>query len=145
MKGVLVDSNIILDVFEADPAWVEWSESLLEFYSTDHSLYINPVIYAEVSIGFEQIEELEDALTGCDFEMIDIPKSALFRAGKAFMEYRKRGSAKTSRLPDFFIGAHAEAAGFLLLTRDSARYKTYFPSVKVISPENDVPFPETAK
>ena len=137
MKGVLVDSNVILDVFEDDPAWVDWSESMLDRYSIAHTLYINSIIYAEVSIGFEQIEELEEAITGCGFEIVEIPKPALFRAGKAFVEYRKRGGRKTSPLPDFFIGAHAEISGLTLITRDPARYKTYFPTVTVISPKDN--------
>jgi predicted nucleic acid-binding protein len=136
MNSVLVDSNVILDVFEEDPRWVDWSESLLDQYSGTHTLSINPIIYAEVSIGFERLEELEEALTGCGFEMLEIPKQALFRAGKAFLEYRKRGGSKTSPLPDFFIGAHAEFSGLPLLTRDPARYTTYFPTVTVISPED---------
>lgn len=137
MKGVLVDSNVILDIFEADPAWVDWSEATLARYSADHVLYINPVIYAEVSIGFEQIEELEEAITGCEFEMLEIPKKALFQAGKAFMTYRKQGGSRRSPLPDFFIGAHADVSGLKLITRDKSRYNTYFPNVTVISPETE--------
>jgi predicted nucleic acid-binding protein len=137
MNGVLVDSNVILDVFEEDPAWVEWSESMLARYSMTHTLFINSIIYAEVSIGFERLEEVEEAVTGCGFEIVAIPKPALFRAGKAFMEYRKRGGSKTSPLPDFFIGVHAEISKFTLITRYSARYKTYFPTVTVISPQDD--------
>lgn len=136
MNDILVDSNVLLDIFEDDPVWANWSEATLEQYSQTHRLCINPIIYAEVSIGFEQLTELETALTGCGVEIIAIPKEALFRAGKAFVDYRKRGGNKTSPLPDFFIGAHAEVAKIPLITRDSARYKTYFPAVHIIAPHD---------
>ena len=136
MIGILVDSNVILDIFEDDPNWAEWSESKLCDYSTKHTLYINPIIYSEISIGFKKIEELEEAITGCGFEMLNIPREALFLAGKAFIKYRKNKGIKVSPLPDFFIGAHATVAGLELLTRDSSRFKTYFPTVKLISPTN---------
>lgn len=136
MNGVLVDSNVILDVFEEDPDWIEWSESMLDRYSGTHALYINPIIYSEVSVGFGRIEELEEAMAGCGFQMIQIPKEALFLAGKAFIEYRKRkGSNKVSTLPDFFIGAHAAVDKLELMTRDISRIRSYFPTVKLISPD----------
>ena len=137
MKGMLIDSNVILDIFEDDPVWGAWSEAQLEYFSAFEPLYINPVIYAEVSIGFEQIEELEDAVNECGFSMLEIPKYALFRAGKAFIAYRKRGVSKLSPLPDFFIGAHAEISGLTLITRDATRYATYFPTVRLISPKTE--------
>jgi len=135
MNGVLVDSNVILDVFKEDPNWVEWSESMLDRYSTTHTMYINPTIYSEVSMGFERIEELEEAITGCGFQMIQIPKEALFLAGKVFIKYRKRKDIKTSTLPDFFIGAHAAVDKLELMTRDTSRIRSYFPTVKLISPD----------
>ena len=135
MNGVLVDSNVILDVFEDDAAWADWSEATLNHYSASHSLYINPVIYAEISIGFQRIEELENALSAGGFHFIPMPKEALFLAGKVFLQYRKRNGPKVSPLPDFFIGAHAAVTGLILLTRDEARMKTYFPTVKLITPK----------
>ena len=135
MTGLLVDANVILDIFENDPDWADWAEAALHRCSSTQTLCINPMIYAEVSIGFARIEELEAALTGCGFQMRQIPKEALFLAGKAFLAYRKRRGARTSPLPDFFIGAHAAVEGMELLTRDSRRYRTYFPTVKLISPE----------
>lgn len=135
MTGILVDANVILDVFEDDPTWADWSESMLHRHSAAGPLYINPIIYAEVSIGFERIEDLETALAGCGFQMRQIPREALFLAGKAFLTYRKRRGARTSPLPDFFIGAHAAVEGLELLTRDVSRYRSYFPTVKIISPD----------
>ncbi len=135
MNGVLVDSNVILDVFEEDSKWLEWSESMLNRYSAIHAMYINPIIYSEISIGFERIEELEEAITGCGFQIIQIPKEALFLAGKAFVEYRKRKGGKVSALPDFFIGAHAAVDKLELMTRDISRIRSYFPTVKLISPD----------
>ena len=134
MKGVLVDSNVILDIFLDDPAWADWSESTLEELSAANRLFINPVIYAEISIGFERIEELESALSHAGLTLLDIPKEALFLAGKAFIGYKKRHGMRRSPLPDFFIGAHAAIMGLQLLTRDARRYRSYFPSVRLISP-----------
>ncbi len=134
MSGVLVDSNVILDVFEYDPRWAEWSQSTLEAHGSSDDLVINPVIYTEVSIGFSRIEELEQALTECGFKVVQIPREALFLAGKAFMDYKRRRGRRTSPLPDFYIGAHAAVAGLPLLTRDMTRYATYFPGVRTISP-----------
>jgi predicted nucleic acid-binding protein len=135
MKGILIDSNVILDLFENDQNWAEWSESSLEQYSMTHTLYINPIIYAEVSIGFERIEELESAITGCGFQMIQIPKEALFLAGKAFIKYKKQKGSKLYPLPDFFIGAHAAVVGFEIMTKDISRFRSYFPTVKLVTPE----------
>lgn len=135
MNGVLVDSSVILDIFEEDPNWIKWSESTLDRYSATHTLYINPIIYSEVSIGFERIEEVEEAIAGCGFKMIQVTKEALFLAGKAFVEYRKREGIKVSTLPDFFIGAHAAIDELELITRDTSRIKSYFPTVKLISPD----------
>ena len=134
MDAVLVDSNVILDVFESDPHWLEWSTTVLERLSASHRLVINPVIYAEVSIGFVHIEELEDALRAGRFVLEETPREALFLAGKAFLAYRRRRGPRASPLPDFFIGAHAAVRGLPLLTRDSTRYRSYFPRVRVIDP-----------
>ena len=138
MKGILVDSNIILDVFLDDPNWAEWSESKLEKFSSIAKLFINPIIYSEVSVGFKRIEELESALTRSGFQMLEIPREALFLAGKAFLQYRKNRGTKRSPLPDFYIGAHAAILDMDLITRDESRYRTYFPTVKLISPQKHV-------
>ncbi|QTA87304.1 type II toxin-antitoxin system VapC family toxin [Desulfonema magnum] len=135
MSGMLVDSNVILDIFENNPKWADWSESVLHRHSMIHTLYINPVIYSEISVGFKRIEELEEAIAGCEFQILQIPREALFRAGKAFFEYRRRGGNKISPLPDFYIGAHAVVTGMSLITRDISRFRSYFPSVRLITPE----------
>jgi hypothetical protein len=134
MRGVLVDSNIILDVFLDDPNWADWSESQLEKFGSITKLFINPVVYSEVSIGFKMIEELESALNRAGFQLLEIPKEALFLAGKAFLTYRKERGTKRSALPDFYIGAQAAIFEMDLITRDVARYRTYFPTVRLISP-----------
>jgi predicted nucleic acid-binding protein len=134
MKGALVDSNVILDVFLDDIVWAEWSISILNEYSLSGVLYINPVVYSEISIGFEGMEELESAIQRAGFKMLEIPKEALFLAGKAFLEYRKKGGSRRSPLPDFYIGAQASVLGLKLITRDLSRYATYFPGIELIGP-----------
>ena len=134
MSGVLVDSNAILDVLTEDAAWYAWSAAALERCANESALYINPVIYAEVSIGFDRIEELEAALPREVFRRLHLPLEAAFLAGKAFIRYRKHGGIRTSTLPDFFIGAHAAVSGLRLLTRDDRSYRSYFPTVTFISP-----------
>ncbi len=136
MRGLIVDSNVLLDVFEDDPVWAQWSEEMLELYGTTRILCINPIIYAEVSVGFERIEELEAGIFDSGVRMLQIPKEALFLAAKVFVEYRRRRGIKLSPLPDFFIGAHAAVEKLELLTRDVSRYKSYFPTVKLVSPNN---------
>lgn len=134
MPDTLVDSNVLLDVLTEDRRWFEWSSSALEKYANTGRLCINPIIYAEVSVGFKRIEEVEAALPHEFFQRLQIPFEAAFLAGKAFLAYRKKGGARTATLPDFFVGAHAAIAGLRLLTRDSRRYKTYFPSLDLVSP-----------
>jgi hypothetical protein len=134
MKGVLVDSNIILDLFLDDPRWADWSESTLEELSRARALLICPVVYAEVSIAFSRIEELESAIARAGFQMAETPREALFLAGKAFLEYRRRKGPRPHPLPDFFIGAHAAVMGLDLVTRDPRRYRSYFPTVRLICP-----------
>ena len=134
MKGVLVDSNVILDVFLNDLKWADWSESKLEEYSDHTSLYINSIIYSEISIGFELIEDLESAISKAGFQPLEIPKEALFLAGKAYIKYKRRKGVKRTPLPDFFIGAQAAVLNLELLTRDVTRYQSYFPTVKLITP-----------
>lgn len=132
--GVLVDSCVLLDVLEDDPQWFEWSVRQLERCSEEGALLINPIIYAEVSIGFERIEELEIQVRSMGLKFQALPREALFLAGKVFLDYRRHGGQRRSPLPDFFIGARAAVAGWELLTRDVARYRTYFPRVKLIHP-----------
>jgi predicted nucleic acid-binding protein len=134
MKGALVDSNVILDVFLNDVKWADWSESKLEEYSDHATLYINSIIYSEISIGFQLIEDLESAINKAGFQLLEIPKEALFLAGKAYIKYKRREGIKSAPLPDFFIGAQAAVLNLVLLTRDVSRYKTYFPTVTLIAP-----------
>ena len=132
---LLVDTNVILDVVEDDAKWRNWSQQQLEAASGRYTLLINPVIYAELSIAYLRIEELESMLARGGFRVEPIPREALFLAGKAFQQYRRRSGAKTGVLPDFLIGAHAAVAGIALLTRDTRRYRTYFPKLALISPD----------
>ena len=134
MKGVLVDSNVILDVFLNDPNWADWSETTLEKYFHHTSLYINSIVYSEISIGFELIEDLEFAITKAGVQMLEIPKEALFLAGKVYLKYKRRKGVKRTPLPDFYIGAQAAVLHLVLITRDVSRYRSYFPTVKLITP-----------
>ena len=129
-----IHSNIILDVFLNDSKWGEWSESKLEEYSDQVVLYINSIIYSEISIGFKLIEDLESAISKAGFHLLEIPKDALFLAGKAYIKYKRRRGTKRTSLPDFFIGAQVAVMNLDLLTRDISRYRSYFPSVKLIAP-----------
>ena len=135
MKPTLVDSDILLDVATDDPTWADWSSRALEAAANESPLAINALIYAEVSIGFERIEQLEQAIPSNTFRREPLPYEAAFLAGKTFLKYRRRGGQRTSPLPDFYIGAHAAVSGFRFLTRDPRRYRTYFPTVDIISPE----------
>lgn len=134
MKRILVDSNVILDLFLNDLKWADWSESKLEEYSDQASLYINSIIYSEISIGFGLIEDLESAINQAGFQLLEIPKEALFLAGKAYIKYKRRRGVKKTPLPDFFIGAQAAVLNLELLTRDVSRYQSYFPTVRLIAP-----------
>jgi predicted nucleic acid-binding protein len=132
---VLVDANVILDISTNDKQWFEWSAGALERAGDESTLVINPIIYAEVSIAYKTIEALELALPPGAFRRETLPYEAAFLAGKAFLKYRQRGGrSKLRPLPDFYIGAHAAVAGYRLLTRDSARYRTYFPGLDIIAP-----------
>ncbi len=133
---ILVDSNILLDIITEDKKWFLWSSETLARYSEKNALAINPIIYAEVSIGFKRIEEVEEVLSRDFFRRLPLPWEAAFLAGKCFHSYRKKGGKRRSPLPDFYIGAHAAIAGMDLMTRDQARYQTYFPKLKIISPTN---------
>jgi predicted nucleic acid-binding protein len=133
--GTLVDSNVLLDILTEDPTWQDWSITALAQAAEAGPLYINPVIYAEVSIRFSRVEDLDDALPPDDFRRAPLPWAAAFLAGKAFLNYRRNRGTAPSPLPDFFIGAHAAVDGLDLLTRDAGRYRTYFPRVALRSPE----------
>jgi len=135
MPATLVDSNVILDIATDDPAWGQWSADALEQSAEASRLVINPLIYAEVSIRYGTIEELDEVLPADVFDREALPFEAAFLAGKAFLGYRRRGGRKQSPLPDFYIGAHAVIAGYRLLTRDAKRYRSYFPAVDLIAPE----------
>ena len=134
MAAVLVDSNVLLDVATNDPAWGEWSADALARTADEAILVINPLVYAEVSIGFDAIEDLEAALPTDLYRREDLPYEAGFLAGKCFLRYRRAGGLKRSPVPDFYIGAHAAIAGYRLLTRDASRYQTYFPTLTLIAP-----------
>lgn len=131
---ILVDSNVILDIFTKDSKWFEWSSETLADLAERELLYINPIIYSEISISFERIEELEQALPNDYIHRDNLPYEAAFLAGKCFLKYRKSGGIKHAPLPDFYIGAHAAVRGWNILTRDNGRYQTYFPTLHVISP-----------
>ena len=133
MAGTLVDSNVLLDLFTADPRWLEWSEAQVADALDRGQVLINPIIYAEVSISFERIEELEQALP-TELEREALPWEAAFLAGKCVVEYRRRGGREALTLADFYIGAHAALTGRALLTRDPSRYRSLFPRLKLISP-----------
>ena len=134
MTTVLVDANVLLDFLTEDSEWYEWSASMLADAAQNGQVAINPVIYAEVSVGFDTVENVEDALPTDYFIRAPLPWDAAFLAAKAFERYRRRGGTKRSPLPDFFIGAHAGVTGMTLLTRDARRYRTYFPKLRIIAP-----------
>lgn len=131
---LLVDTNVLVDVLEDDPQWVDWSVGQLRAQSKIHRLAINPIIYAELSLTFSTAEALDQAIEDLDLAMVEIPRPALFLAGKAFIRYRRQGGTKTNVLGDFFIGAHAAVSCHAVLTRDTRRYASYFPSVVMVSP-----------
>ncbi|EIC29502.1 MULTISPECIES: type II toxin-antitoxin system VapC family toxin [Methylomicrobium] len=136
MAVILIDSGVVIDLSDPESAWFEWSVATLERLDQNNTLVINPIIYAECSIGFERIEEVEVLFEHLGFVIRPIPKEALFLAGKAFLQYKKRQGGKSNVLPDFFIGAHAVVANYRLMTRDRGRFSTYFPSVELIMPNS---------
>ena len=131
---ILVDTNVLLDVFEDDANWADWSQGRLDSVGATDTLAINPVIYSELSIGFARIEELEAVIKEASLAIEEIPREALFLAGKAFLRYRSSRGTKRSVLPDFYIGAHAAVMQWPVLTRDANRYRRYFPTVSLIAP-----------
>jgi len=134
MNRVLVDSNVLLDVLTDDLRWGDWSAQQLDACAARATLCINAIVYGEVSVGFERIEELNDVLPTDLFTRLELPWEAAFLAGKAFLRYRRAKGVRTSPLPDFFIGAHAAIEGMPLLTRDARRYRTYYPKLELICP-----------
>ena len=135
MTAVLIDANILLDVMTEDARWLPWSAEAIERAADRYRLVINPIIFAEVSMRYSRIEELDAALPKTMFDREAIPYEAAFLAAKSFLAYRRRGGTKRSPLPDFFIGAHAAVAGYRLMTRDAARFLTYFPKLPLIAPD----------
>ena len=132
---ILVDSNVLIDILTEDPVWSRWSSGALEEQAERDVLTINPIIYAEVSMGFDRIEELDIVLRSAIFHRLALPYEAAFLAGRCFLTYRTRGGARASPLPDFYIGAHASVAQMTLLTRDATRYRTYFPKLVLVAPD----------
>lgn len=131
---ILVDSNVLLDVFDKDPVWLNWSLTQLRHSALRDELAINPIVYAEISARFLTPPELDESLDEMELKVLDIPRAAAFLAGKAFAYYRRQGGARANVLPDFFIGAHAVVLHCSLLTRDTRRYATYFPNLALIAP-----------
>jgi predicted nucleic acid-binding protein len=133
----LVDTNVLLDLVTADPAWAAWSEAELEASALLGPLAINDVIYAELSVRYRDVADLDAMIAAAELEHSPMPKSALFLAGKVFQAYRKAGGNRTGVLPDFFIGAHAAISGWTLITRDAARYRSYFPNLALRTPNGE--------
>ena len=133
-----VDTNVLVDVLEDDPVWADWSTRQLRAQAQVHALFINPVIYSELSLAFESVQALDDTIENLDLGYEELPRPALFLAGRAFVKYRREGGTKTNVLSDFFIGAHAAVQGCAILTRDARRYRNYFPGVVLIDPEGQV-------
>lgn len=133
---ILVDTNVLLDVVTGDPKWADWSQNQLEAAALTKALAINPIVYAELSVRYDNIEEVDAMLEATRIGVSEIPREALFLAAKAFFRYRSRGGTRTGVLPDFFIGAHAVVLGVRLLTRDARRYADYFPKLELIAPES---------
>ncbi len=135
MSSVLIDANVLLDVMTEDARWLQGSAEAIERAADRYRLVINPVIFAEVSMRFSRIEDLDAALPKTMFDREAIPYEAAFMAGKSYLAYRRRGGTKRSPLPDFFVGAHAAVAGYQLMTRDVRRYRTYFPKLPLVVPD----------
>jgi predicted nucleic acid-binding protein len=131
---VLVDTNVVVDVWQRQPQWFGWSVGQLRAQAQVHELVINPIIYAELSLNYEAIETLDARVAELKLTLLEPPRAALFLAGQAFRKYRRTGGSKSGVLPDFFIGAHAAVLGCAILTRDAARYRSYFPTVELLTP-----------
>ena len=133
MTDFLVDTSVLLDIVERDPVWLRWSSEQLRDVSEEGTLVINPVIYAEASLAFANVEELDAVLATLQVNVLEVPRQALFLAARQFREYRRRGGVRTGVLPDFFIGAHAALERLTLITRDLRR-RAWFPTVRIIAP-----------
>jgi predicted nucleic acid-binding protein len=131
---ILVDSNVLIDVITRDPVWLEWSRAELNAAAASDALAINDVVYAELSVRYQRIDELDDFVARSGLAIVPIPRAALFQAGKAFQRYRATGGVRTGILSDFFIGAHAAVTESRLITRDTHRFRTYFRNVQLIAP-----------
>jgi len=136
MASILIDTCVVTDLADSSSKWFEWSATTLEQLDQSHTFIINPIIYAECSVGFEKIEAVETLFEHLGFAIKPLPKEALFLAGKVFLQYKSRKGGRINVLPDFFIGAHAAVLGYPLITRDKGRFSTYFPKVKLIMPEH---------
>ena len=134
---LLLDTNVLVDVLQDDPQWADWSLRQMRAQAAVHELAINPVVYAEMSLSFSTFEALDRVVATMELSLREIPRAALFLAGKAFAQYRRRGGNKAQVLPNFFIGAHAAVEGWTLLTRDAARFRTYFPTLQIVAPSAD--------
>lgn len=135
MRRFLVDTNVIVDILSRNPTWFEWSAKTLRASADEGPLAINPIIYAELAVGFERVEDLDVALPESDWRRLPLPWSAGFLAGRCFGEYRRRGGLRPRPLPDFYIGAHAAVEQLAVITRDVRRYRTYFPTVELVAPQ----------
>lgn len=133
--ATLVDANVLLDILTEDQRWFGWSSGALAAAADEGALVVNPIVYAEVSVRFSRIEDLDEALPPGTYVRAPLPWSAAFLAGKCFLDYRRRGGERRSPLPDFYIGAHAAVQGLRLLSRDATRYRTYFPTLDVVAPD----------
>jgi predicted nucleic acid-binding protein len=134
--GVLVDSNVLLDIIGVESSWTEWSVEQIRHFGNREILVINPLILAEISIAYDSYEELDEALPRNWFSREELPWEAAFLAGRCFLQYRRHGGSRRSPMPDFYIGAHALIGGHVLLTRDASRYRTYFPKLRLITPKD---------
>jgi len=133
---VLVDTNVVVDVWQDHAEWYDWSAAQLRAQSQVHELAINPIIYAELSLSYESIETLDARIADLRLVLLELPRAALFLAGRAFRKYRRARGGKSGVLGNFFIGAHAAVLGCALLTRDASRYRRYFPTVELVTPQN---------
>ena len=133
---VLVDTNVLLDVLEDDPTWADWSVRQLRAQAQVHELFISPTIYAELSLAFDSVKTLDEAIQGMGLALQESPRAALFLAGRAFLRYRRGGGSRRNVLSDFMIGAHAAVIGCAILTRDTRRFRHYFPTVPLLTPDD---------
>jgi len=131
---ILVDSCVLLDLIGNDPVWQPWSARKLAASSLVEDLFVNPIVYAEISARYDKQNEVDRMLAAAGLEFMGVPRQAAFLAARAYRRYRSQGGSRTSLLPDFFIGAHAAVLGASILTRDTRRYATYFPTVRLIAP-----------